>query len=113
MRYEHEGKIAVLYSPGYGAGWSSWNQDHAEILMMHPVLVEPVHQFEQGLITKEQMKEKIVFGLAMLGLDDLYNTNGSINLTICWLDPGQRFLIKEYDGSESVVLFEQQEWLTA
>jgi hypothetical protein len=113
MRYEHEGKIAVLYSPRYGAGWSTWNDDHhAEILMMHPVLVEPVHQFEQGLITKEQMKEKIVFRLAMLGLDDVY-TNGAIDLTIFWLDPGQRFRIEEHDGNESVVLFEQMEWLTA
>jgi len=112
MRYEHEGKIAVLYSPRYGAGWSTWNDDHEEIFLMHPVLVEPVHQFEQGLITREQMIEKVVFGLTMLGLDDVY-TNGAIDLTIFWLDPGQRFRIEEHDGNESVVLFEQQEWFTA
>jgi hypothetical protein len=22
-----DGKVAVLYSPGYGAGWYSWNRD--------------------------------------------------------------------------------------
>ena len=25
-----DGKVAVLYSPGYGAGWYSWNWNHPE-----------------------------------------------------------------------------------
>lgn len=23
-----DGMVAVIYSPGYGAGWSSWNRDY-------------------------------------------------------------------------------------
>lgn len=23
--YNEQGEVAVLYSPGYGAGWSTWN----------------------------------------------------------------------------------------
>jgi hypothetical protein len=26
----NDGMVAILYSPGFGAGWSSWNQPIAE-----------------------------------------------------------------------------------
>jgi len=26
-KYIRDGKVAVLYSPGFGAGWSTWNDD--------------------------------------------------------------------------------------
>ena len=47
------GKVAVLYSPGYGAGWSTWGSEHKEILLFHPRLVEAV---EKGEHSKSQMK---------------------------------------------------------
>ena len=27
-KLERDGKVAILYSPGYGAGWSTWNDDN-------------------------------------------------------------------------------------
>jgi hypothetical protein len=38
-----DGLVAVLYSPGFGAGWYSWNSEHPEILF-DPALVELVEQ---------------------------------------------------------------------
>ena len=38
-----EGKVAVLVSPNYGAGWYSWNSGYKELLF-HPKLVEMVEQ---------------------------------------------------------------------
>ena len=26
-KYIKDGKVAVAYSPGFGAGWSTWNDD--------------------------------------------------------------------------------------
>ena len=34
-----DGKVAVLVSPGHGAGWSTWNAEHEEILF-DPAIVE-------------------------------------------------------------------------
>lgn len=39
-----DGKVAVLYSPGYGAGWTTWEYDSKlhEIMLFHPLIVEKV-----------------------------------------------------------------------
>lgn len=37
------GKVAVLVSEGFGAGWYSWNREYKELLF-HPKLVEMVEQ---------------------------------------------------------------------
>ena len=112
MKYEKDGMVAVLYRPNFGAGWSTWNPEYAEILLFHPLLVEPVDQYEQNLITQHQLQEKIRFALTMLGLDDIYS--GTIaDLRIFWMRPGSLFRIDEYDGNETVVLHNEQQWITA
>ena len=47
-----DGKVAVLYSPGFGAGWSTWNQELPE-LVFNPVIVD--------LVEKEQWDELAVY----------------------------------------------------
>ena len=38
-KLERDGKVAILYSPGYGAGWSTWNDDIAEELVFDKDLI--------------------------------------------------------------------------
>jgi hypothetical protein len=33
-KYIKDGKVAVLYSAGYGAGWSTWNYDGFESVVI-------------------------------------------------------------------------------
>jgi len=89
-----DGKVAVLISPGFGAGWSTWNRGHNDILLFHPKLVEMVEQGKQGQINDEWMKENF-------NLDDVY-CGGAEDLEIVWLDEGSAFTVEEYDGSESI-----------
>ena len=49
------GLVAVLYSPGYGAGWFSWNPGHQELLF-HPKLVEMVEQKRNNEIDEDWVK---------------------------------------------------------
>lgn len=90
-----DGKVAVLVSHGFGAGWYSWNTEHQELLF-HPKLVEMVEQKRNNEIDDEWVKEN-------LGID-IY-TGGSDGLTIHWLPIGTAFEIDEYDGSESLRTF--------
>ena len=48
-------KVAVLYSPGYGAGWSTWcsNDDLIETLLFHPLIVKKVESGLEKEITSE------------------------------------------------------------
>lgn len=86
------GKVAVLYSPGFGAGWYTWNENKQ--LLFHPKLVELVERKNNTTITKEWCSEN-------LGVDDVY-CGGASNLTIEWITEGTAFKIDEYDGSEYI-----------
>lgn len=103
-----DGKVAVLVSPGYGAGWSSWNKDYPGLLF-DPVIVDMVLENRHSEIDDyiAQMCEE-----HGLDADDIY-TGGSGDLVIRWVDEGKRFRIHEYDGSERLVLEENEDWFVA
>lgn len=85
-----DGKVAVLYSPGYGTGWYTENTEHPECVFS-PELVELVERGEfEELI--ERVNE----------LWPNFYAGGAYDLTIAWVPVGHRFVIGEYDGSESV-----------
>lgn len=87
------GKVAVLVSPGFGAGWYSWNTKHQELLF-NPKLVEIVEQKRTNEIDEDWVKEN-------LGIEHVY-CGGANDLEIRWLPIGTAFEIDEYDGSESL-----------
>ena len=53
-KYIRDGQVAVIYSPGYGAGWSTWNE-HEELLSTDARIVERV--LEVGYLTQEWLRE--------------------------------------------------------
>ena len=96
-----DGKVAVLYSPGYGSGWYTWNQEFPE-LIFSPAIVKLVEQekFDE-LETYMELKYPEVFKAGMMDLE------------IEWIPVGTEFRIHEYDGSENIELKEDLNWLTA
>lgn len=95
------GKVAVLYSPGFGAGWSTWNQEVPEIIF-DPAIVR--------FVENEQWAELSTY--VTLKYPGLY-TGGMRDLAIAWIPEGTLFKINEYDGSESIELKENDNWLLA
>lgn len=91
------GKVAVLYSPGYGAGWSTWNYDNdiENVMIFHPELVKLVEENRKEEITEELIKKlaNTEHYVCLLGVD---------GLTIEWLPKDTSFYIDEYDGFESI-----------
>ena len=102
-----DGKIAVLYSPDFGAGWYSWHG--IEELIYHPKIVELVENNQREEITEAFIAEL----LGIIDEHDMPHISGAEDLTIKWLPVGTEFIIDEYDGSESITLKETQQWLTA
>lgn len=98
-----DGKVAVIYSPGFGSGWYSWNGDHRECLFDPEV----VKMIEDGtvdqLATSEWCENR--YG------DEFYR--GGQRLIIEWVDVGQVFKIHEYDGSERVEFATGDDWIAA
>ena len=93
-KLERDGKVAVLYSPGFGAGWSTWNTEprYRGLLFDHEI-VEFVLANDLGAAIN--LTEKKYPGVY---------TGGGSNLTVEWVPKGERFTIKEYDGAERVTI---------
>lgn len=86
-----DGFVAVLYSPGFGAGWSTWCGDHAYAMCVDKELCEAV---DSGDTDKAAEIAERKYGAY---------TGGSDALKIEWVPEGAAFRIEEYDGGESIV----------
>ena len=96
-KYLRDGKVAVLVSPGFGAGWATWADD-SERAAFDDDLVRAV--LGEGDETPLQVAER--------KFPDEYH-GGIRDLTVQWVPEGTGFDIREYDGSESLEL-ETRPW---
>ena len=95
------GKVAVLYSPGFGAGWSTWNQELPE-LVFEPAIVK--------IVETDQWAEMETY--VSLKYPGIYK-GGMKDLAVAWLPVGTEFQINEYDGAESIEIKGEVKWMTA
>jgi hypothetical protein len=95
-----DNKVAVLVSPGFGAGWYTWHS--IEELIFDPSVVQ---WLESGELDKIEAYVELKY-------PDAY-TGGLTDLKVVWIPVGERFRIDEYDGNESLTLESEQQWLTA
>ena len=99
-----DGLVAVLVSPEYGAGWSTWNSGEASIRMtFDPDIVEWVRIGKVG---------------QRVNLEEKYNESyvcqfGAEQLQILWLPVGTKFIINECDGFESIELLDSMDFMEA
>ncbi len=101
-----ERKVAVLYSPGFGGGWFSWNTGCPECIF-DPEIVQMVLDREQADAIEGRAREKWNQG------DNHFFPGGADALQVAWLPEGVRFFIEEYDGSEAIVTEHEVKWVTA
>ena len=101
--YNSDGHVAVLVSPGHGAGWSTWNLQH-EDCMFHPAFVMWVLR---GSKDDEVPDPVEIFG------EDFYYSPISFDLEVAWLLPGEKFYIDEYESSEFIVTEADIQWRVA
>ena len=98
-----DGKVAVLVSSGFGAGWSTWNYQYGTELLFEPTIVKMLDEgkSEDEILAYCEVKyPEGYFG----GIDDL---------AVQWLPVGTHFRIHEYDGSESLEVREDINWEVA
>jgi hypothetical protein len=100
-KLNEDGKVAVLYSPGFGAGWYTWNYDYPEILF-DPAIVKFV----------ENKKWAELDTYVTLKYPEIYK-GGMTDLEVEWIPEGTLFKVNEYDGSESIEYKENDHWMVA
>jgi len=89
-----DGKVAVLISPGFGAGWSTWNSEHSEFMLFDKTLVEMAERNALAGEAEQYLQKK---------LNEDYVCVLGWPVRVEWLPQGERFYVDEYDGSESIV----------
>ena len=101
-----DGKVAVLFSPGYGSGWWTWNKDHDQ-LIYEPAVVEWVlagkpldARADLELLLRNKYKH-------------VYIGSNMSDLRVEWLPTGTNFRITEYDGFESLDFATEEDWHVA
>jgi hypothetical protein len=95
-----DGKVAVLVSHGWGAGFYSWGAPLQAIF--DPTLVD--------LIENNKIPDAIDY------IEKTYPdafSGGVGQLDIVWIPEGAKFIINEYDGSESLQFMDTEDWITA
>jgi len=100
-KYVKAGRVAVLYSPDFGAGWYTWNKENPDMIfdptMVHYVLEEKFAEAKAYAILK--------WPEAYIGTVE--------DLRVEWVLEGAEFRITEYDGNESVEFKDSAGWITA
>jgi hypothetical protein len=104
VKYKVNGKTGVLISTGFGAGWSSWCLDNDEkfVKLFDKVLVKMLLD-TNGVITKDIVEY----------VEEKYPSdyNGGIEgLEVHFIPKGHKFFIKENDGHEQIVMYEDIDW---
>lgn len=100
--YVRDGMVAVLVSPGIGAGWSTWNKEHPEMVFDRDIVNMILNGSPKDEIT-QYVTEK--YGdVCTLGISDL---------VVHWLPKGTMFKVSEYDGSESLDIMDHMEFIKA
>ena len=100
-----DGLVAVLYSPGHGAGWSTWSDDKFREFLLHDEkLVELVETNQKNKI--KEYVESVYPG------EHIY-CGGADQLRVEWVSPGTLFRIEEYDGFESIIYDDDDYWSVA
>ena len=94
-----DGKVAVLISDGWGAGFHTWGAPVEAIF--DPTLVE--------LIERQQYEDAIAY------LESTYPNDviAVEDLVVQWIPEGAKFIIMEYDGNESIAMLDEVKWITA
>ena len=102
-----DGQVAILYSPGYGAGWSTWAHEPeiAEFLLFDRRLVE--------LANRKASEGEVKLFLESIFGEEYISTGGWKKIAFRWIPVGAKFWIAEYDGSESVMQSDPTDYYVA
>ena len=90
-----DGMVAVLVSPGWGAGFHTWND--IPNLCFCPYIVNHILNG-----TRDQIQESEIKAFYNISHVDYLSTSGLDDVEIQWVPQGTAFTIDEYDGNESI-----------
>lgn len=93
-------QIGIIYSPHYGAGWSTWG--------CHEMALDQ----ELAIAIHEGKSLAEIHAIAIKNWPNEY-LGGLDDCVVEWVDKGTKFKIEEYDGFESITFAHNNYWSVA
>ena len=116
-KYTKDGQTAILVSPGYGAGWSTWGKNElaydkriVEFWLEHKDDEEYMKKLDK--YDNNEVKENAEKLFQSWGYEGTY-FGGFKQIELVWLPIGTLYRINEYDGSESIETNDSVDWNVA
>lgn len=110
-KVERDGMVAILISPGYGAGWSTWAEySEQELILFDPDIVQLVLDRNNSVITSEMFHEQVSHIWQLKSYTSYCSPEA---LKVQWLPVGTIFRISEYDGAETLIMNKDDIWHVA
>jgi len=107
--YETEnGLIGVLISPCFGAGWSTWNDRR---LAFDKRIIEKFLKDPCIFGNELQLDKFLTENIDYYSRESYYLGGTRDGLRLEFVPKNTRFIIEEYDGSESIHIFNPDEWI--
>lgn len=120
-----DGKVAVIYSPGFGGAWYSSDLCWINELLFDPKLVDIIlHPNFKSSSYDEKLDARINDYIEDVnsrkyitpdGISEyiIYDKDTIYGLDIYWVPVEKRFFITQYDGAETVHIEDEIEWIKA
>jgi hypothetical protein len=99
-------RVAILVSPGYGAGWSSWHGNKQQ-MCTDSRIIRYLYTDAKNSISYEELMTKY------MGFVEIPYDGGFSNLEVEFVPAGSLYKIREYDGAEHVEIFDKSKWNVA
>lgn len=97
---EDRTEYAVLVSPGYGAGWSTWNQRD---------LAYDKRVIEYFLMNHSKAPEDVAAAMERFGYEGVY-CGGWHKVRLEWVKKDAVWTMREYDGAEHIEYYNPDNW---
>lgn len=117
--YNEDGtKIAILVSPGFGAGWSTWSgkslaYDKRVIEWWLTHRDDSVYMRELDKFGDNSVKKATEKLFQSWGYDHVYFGGVNDIKELIWIDCNRRFRITEYDGAEDIEFCDKVDYIIA
>lgn len=116
--YEVNGKVGVLVSPGWGAGWSTWGTPElaydkriVEFWLSHKddeKFMREIDAFSDNNAAKCEAREFF----NSIGYEKMPYMGGFNQICLEFVPKGVPFRISEYDGNETLETFDDAGFMT-
>lgn len=106
---------AALISPGFGAGWSSWEGTElaydkrvVEFWLAHKddeKWMKAIKNFESSA------HDEAANFFRSIGYENCPYMSGFANIELVWIPSGALWRVDEYDGAETIVFWDDENWI--